>query len=284
MKNAFLDVRINDKGAELSSIKDTKTGFEFLWQADPAIWARHAPVLFPVVGKVAGNELKVKGKAYPLTQHGFARDMTFKNITETQDEVWYSLTSDAHTLTMYPYAFELAIGYRIDGRSLTCTYRIIHTGNSPMYFSIGAHPGFNLPNAKLEDYMIIFEHEEQEERHLLQNGLFSGETKPVFSTPRTINLSAALFDDDAIVLKNLRSTQLKLKQRNGTFCITLDYQNFPYMGLWAPKGSNRFICLEPWCGHSDPVNGHTDISAKPGIISLAEGELFTRSYTLTFEV
>lgn len=284
MKNDFLSITINDKGAELAKITDVKTGFEFLWQADAAVWGRHAPVLFPIVGKVKNNELHVNGTSYTMGQHGFARDKAFTKISENEDETWYELKSDAETKKIYPYDFMLRLGYRLDRNKLTCSYSIINNGNEPMYFSIGAHPGFNLPTGKLEDYAIAFAQPENEERHLLDGGLFNGKTKPVLSSPTTIELSKALFDDDAIVFKSLHSKQLKLKQHNGTFCITLDYEGFPYMGIWTQKGSEQYLCLEPWCGHADPVEGHADISTKEGIIALQPGEEFKRSYSLGFEV
>jgi galactose mutarotase-like enzyme len=284
MKNGHLFVGINDKGAELTAITDMLTGYEFLWGADPAVWARHAPVLFPIVGKLKNNELHIDSNIFSMSQHGFARDKVFTKLESSPTEAWYELKNDAETLKVYPYDFTLRLGYKIDHKTLTCMYKVINTDNKPMHFSIGAHPGFMLPEANLEAFYIEFEKPETEERHLLEGGLFNGKSKPVLSTPTTINLSKALFDDDAIVFKNLNSTQLKLKHRNSNFCITLSYDGFPHMGIWAPKNNEQFICLEPWCGHADPVVGHSDIAQKEGIITLDAGKEFNRSYSLTFEV
>jgi galactose mutarotase-like enzyme len=284
MKNDFLSIQVTDKGAELTNITDVKTGFEFLWQADPAVWGRHAPILFPIVGKVKNNVLCVDGKEYVMNQHGFARDKAFTRITETENEVWYELNSSEETLMVYPYSFTLRLGYTLNKNTLTCSYHIINTGAQTMYFSIGAHPGFNLPLAGLDEYTIEFEKEENEERHLLDGGLFNHTHKPVLSSPTTIELTSKLFDDDAIVFKDLHSKQLKLKQRNGTFCITLDYEGFPHMGIWTQKGNEQYLCLEPWCGHADSVNGHSNISTKEGIITLLPHTEFKRSYSLSFEV
>lgn len=283
MNNDWLSVRIDDKGAELAQITDRKTGFEFLWQADPLVWARRAPVLFPIVGKVKSNELMIGNSIYPAPQHGFARDLHFTQTSETGTEIWYELKSNHETLKAYPYEFILRLGYTLKENELTCRYEVINPGKNPMYFSIGAHPGFNLPIDGLDKYFIEFEQAETAERHLLDQGLFNGSTKPVLSSPTTISLSKALFDEDAIVLKQLNSKQLKLKQSNGSFCITLTFDGFPHMGIWTPKGNERFICLEPWCGHADPVSGHNDLSLKEGIITLIPGKVFARSYSLRFE-
>jgi galactose mutarotase-like enzyme len=284
MKNQLLSIAINDKGAELHSIKDSTTGFEFLWQADPAVWGRHAPILFPIVGKVANNEFRIDGNTYPLTQHGFARDLMFMKDTETDLETWYELDSTEETRKVYPFHFSLRLGYELEENTLICKYDVTNRDEKVMYFSIGAHPGFNLPSGKLDDYYIEFNQNETSERHLLSNGLFDGRTKQVLSSPTTIQLSSALFDDDAIVLKDLKSRQLKLKQHNSSFCVTLEYDGFPYMGIWTQKNNEQYVCLEPWCGHADPVSGHTDLSLKEGIIALKPGEVFSRSYSLTFEV
>jgi galactose mutarotase-like enzyme len=59
------------QGAELCSLK-TEQGLELLWQAGPE-WRRHAPLLFPIVGKLKNDQLCHRGKRYPMIQHGFAR-------------------------------------------------------------------------------------------------------------------------------------------------------------------------------------------------------------------
>lgn len=284
MKNEYLSIQIADKGAELTSIKNLKTGFEYLWQADAAVWGRHAPILFPIVGKVKDNTLLCSGKTHAMSQHGFARDMVFQKISETDAEVWYELTASEQTKAVYPFNFTLRLGYQLTNNTLTCLYEVLNAGSQPLYFSIGAHPGFNLPTANLSDYSIVFEKEETAERKLLSGGLFNGSAKPVLTTPTTVRLHAAIFDDDAIVFQNLNSRQLTLKQNNGPFQIQLNYEGFPYMGIWTQKGNEQFICLEPWCGHADPIEGHKDISEKQGIVRLEGGEKFNRSYALTFGV
>jgi galactose mutarotase-like enzyme len=282
MKNDFLEISLSPKGAELTSIRDCHTGFEFLWQADQSVWGRHAPVLFPIVGKVLNNQLLVDGTAYTMGQHGFARDRIFTLESETDTECWYRLQDDLSTMAIFPYPFELKLGYRLVDQTLECLYQVYNPGNTTLHFSIGAHPGFNLPTAQLSDYEIRFARAETAERCLLSDGLLNGETKPVLSSPHHIQLSQTLFDDDAIVCKKLHSTSLELRQLNGSFRIQLDFDGFPYMGIWTQKGTEQYICLEPWCGHADPTEGHADFSQKEAIETLAPGAVFKRSYTLNF--
>ena len=51
MENEKMSVTIADHGAELVSLYDRENQRELMWQADPAYWNRHAPILFPNVGK-----------------------------------------------------------------------------------------------------------------------------------------------------------------------------------------------------------------------------------------
>ena len=50
LENEQLLVKIDDHGAELVEIYDKEKEQQVLWEADPAFWNRHAPVLFPNVG------------------------------------------------------------------------------------------------------------------------------------------------------------------------------------------------------------------------------------------
>ena len=282
MENDILKINIHPKGAELQQITHKSSGYEFLWQADPTVWGRHAPVLFPIVGKVKNNQLLIDGTAYPMGQHGFARDAVFSSILQNEHSARFELASNEQTDKVYPYQFTLQLGYELLGNTLKCTYDVWNTDQKPMFFGIGAHPGFNLPTANLDEYAILFANPISEERHLLSEGLFNGSSKPVFSKPGQIDLRSVLFDEDAIVLKNCPSKQLVLKQQNGNFAIGLTFDGFSDIGIWTQKNNQDYICLEPWCGYADSIDGHDDISTKPGINKLLPGEHFNRSYTLTF--
>ncbi|MDA9508711.1 hypothetical protein XI09_29550 [Bradyrhizobium sp. CCBAU 11386] len=59
-----------------TNLPQLSAGVEFVWQAGPA-WPCHASPLFPIVGRLANDELRHRGKTYRMTQHGFARDSRF---------------------------------------------------------------------------------------------------------------------------------------------------------------------------------------------------------------
>src|SRR5579872_1277015 len=91
------------EGAELCSVQDG-SGREFLWQAGPA-WPHHAPVLFPIVGELAGNQLRHRGRAYPLPRHGFARARRFTWMDRTATTCRLALVDDEATRAAYPFPF-----------------------------------------------------------------------------------------------------------------------------------------------------------------------------------
>ena len=143
ISNEQLTIQVSPHGAELCSI--FANGKEYLWQADPAFWKRHSPVLFPIVGSIWENEYRNEGIPYTLTQHGFARDMEFTLVSEKENEVHYRLISNEETLQKYPFPFCLEIGYRIQGKQIEVIWKVKNTGDKEMYFQIGAHPAFYWP-------------------------------------------------------------------------------------------------------------------------------------------
>ena len=129
VSNQELTIRVSEHGAELSSIVANATGKEYLWQADPAFWKRHSPVLFPIVGSVWKAEYRNEGTVYPLSQHGFARDMDFTLIDEAENELRFALESTPDTLRAYPFPFLLEIGYRLEGNKVEVLWRVKNTGD-----------------------------------------------------------------------------------------------------------------------------------------------------------
>src|ERR1700758_2949936 len=113
-------------GAELCSLK-TADGLELLWQAGPE-WRRHAPLLFPIVGKLKNDELRHRGQTYRMTQHGFARDHRFEWAVREPDRCTLVLTDNAVTRERYPFAFRLSVSYALQASDLDVTLEIANTG------------------------------------------------------------------------------------------------------------------------------------------------------------
>jgi len=269
-----LVVAVKSQGAELTSVKSRSNGTEYLWQADPKEWARHAPILFPVVGKLKDDTYTFKGVSYKLSQHGFARDMDFDLVRQSNTEVELSLTSSPSTRTNYPFDFLLSVIYKLTGRHLDIFYRVANTGTSPLLYSIGAHPAFRVPLAageKRYDYELIFEKEEEGHISVLESGLRTGEAKKSPIDGKRLSIGPALFDNDALVFGKLASKKIGIAKK-GNMAFLYFYSDSPFFGIWSKSSTSEFVCLEPWWGIADSVSHNQSFGSKEGIRVLQPGE------------
>lgn len=284
LENDFLKVEISTKGAQLTSVINKATQIEHLWQADPQIWGYHAPNLFPIVGQLINNELLVNGQTYPMSRHGFARTSEFFLLESDEAHAVYSLPNCENTLKVYPYKFDFQVLYTLIDNALRITYKLINHDSKTIYFSVGAHPAFNIPfNAgeRYEDYYIEFEADENLETHLLNaDGFFNGETHPVETTNKKLYLSRDLFNADALVFKNLQSREVTIKSDKHDQSISVEFPHFNYLGIWA-KGGADFVCIEPWLGCADTAGRHVDISRKEAIQQLKVGHVFEAAFFIS---
>lgn len=278
--NTALGITVNSAGAELCSLKAGDS--ELVWQGKKDVWPRHAPVLFPVVGKLKNDASYYNGNEIKLTQHGFARDREFKLIEQNESSLEFELTADEETLRIFPFHFSLIIRYQLQGSTLNISYKVFNPNNSVLLFSIGAHPGFNCkrtPGETLGDFTLEFEHDSLTTEKL-ENGLQSGLTYNIPLKNKKLALSSPLFDNDAIVLKNNQVNSVTLFSSKSGAAIRMNCKDWPYFGIWSKKGSDEFVCLEPWHGITDAVSSAGDFSAKEGIIHLEPNKQFEASYSI----
>ena len=283
LENNYLKVGVRTIGAELTSIYSTRYQLEYLWQGNPAYWAKQSPVLFPIVGTLRDNTYQVSGSFYSLSRHGFARDHKF-NIEDYSDtKVTFFLKSGAQTLTVYPYQFELRIIYELHDSTVLVSYQIRNITDIPMYFSIGAHPAFNVPlenDKPYEAYYLKFEKKEFADRWpITDKGLISKKSEPFFAGDNILALSKSLFSKDALVFKDLASRSIVLESEN-SHGIRMEFAGFPYFGIWAAKHAD-FICLEPWCGIADSEEHSKNLYEKEGINVLEGSATFERTWSVT---
>ncbi|RYY09695.1 MAG: aldose 1-epimerase family protein [Cytophagaceae bacterium] len=288
LQNDQCRVHINAHGAELTSFVHLATGLDYLWPADPAQWARHAPLLFPIVGKLPDNTYLHEGQPYKLTQHGFARDQEFELVEAAANSLIFQLVASAATKAIYPFEFELRVRYELRGAALTvgCEVRNPAAAGQELLFSIGAHPAFNCPlrpaaDEQFGDYAFHFDHPVTLHRQLLRGGLRSGETSPVVTDSAILPLSYELFADDALVFDHFDFTRLTLQKadKTGPF-VRMQFDGFPYLGLWTKGPGAAFACIEPWQGVASPVGPPQELRDKEGILTLAPGQVFSTSYTV----
>jgi galactose mutarotase-like enzyme len=285
LENEVLRVEVASKGAELQSILNKVFGIEYLWNGDPAYWAKRSPVLFPIVGNLKNNEYFYKGKSYQLPRHGFARDMDFQMEKQSPKTITFLLTSNAETKTNYPFDFEFRIRYQVQGDELSTEYEVKNTGRDMLLFSVGGHPAFRLPIAagtRFDDYHLKFEETENLSRWpISKEGLIQTQPIPVLEDSNRINLKKSLFYQDALVFKYPSSSEISLISGKTARGLLFQMGEFPFLGIWSSKDAD-FICLEPWCGIADSVNSDQQLEHKEGIEKTAPGKVFSRQWRVKF--
>jgi galactose mutarotase-like enzyme len=281
IENQNLIIKINPKGAELTSIFNNENQTEYMWKADPKFWGKSSPILFPIVGSLKENIYRFDGKEYTLPRHGFARDKEFMVEKSNENSVTFLLTHDENTLKVYPFKFEFRLIYSLENNALNVTYSLKNIGENRMYFSVGGHPAFAVPlaeNTTYNDYYLEFNKTETFKRWgLTSKGLIETQPFDFLIDTDKLALKKEMFYDDAIVFKNLESTSIILKSNKINHQLKFDFKGFPYLGIWAAKDAN-FVCIEPWCGIADFANHNQELTEKEGIICLDLGENFERSW------
>ena len=285
LQNEALLVTIASWGAELVSLRERETGLEYLWQADPKFWGRHAPILFPIVGRLKDDQMTTDHQTYGMKQHGFARDSEFTCIEQHHERITFKLIANERTRTHFPYHFSLSVTYQLQNHRVHISYQVKNLDTKPIYFSIGSHPGFNCPllqNSTFEDYFLDWDTAETLNRWYLKDGLLSGDTAPLMNQTQTIKLSRELFQDDALIVKSPKSKQISLSHPQAGKLITLDFPGgYPFLGIWSkPLPGANFICIEPWYGIADSAKAPQDFSQKEGINALPVDETFNCSYSI----
>jgi len=268
-------------GAELCSLK-TAGGRELLWQAGPA-WPRHAPWLFPIVGRLKDDELHHRGQTIKMTQHGFARDLRFAWLEQTPQSCALQLVDSETTRARYPFAFRLTITYRIDAGSLQATIEIANPGDQVLPASFGAHPAFNWPLAPgqpKESYRLMFPQAEPAPIRRLAGGLLLEKPRPSPIKGTVLPLSEALFADDAVILDAVKSRSVRYEGAAGP-SIELAWDGFRELGIWSKPDGAPFLCIEPWRGFASPVGFDGAFVDKPGLMHIAPDAAETLSYRIT---
>lgn len=285
MTNNTLTAFIDDHGAEPTSLRYRY--HEYLWSADPTYWKRHAPILFPIVGKVWQNTYRVNDKVYHLPQHGFARDADFTYVTSGHGHCVHRLTDSPATREVYPYPFTLTATHRLVGMSLECSWEVHNDGPDTMFFQIGAHPAFSIPHFRPEApvyYQLLLQrHGEPLSQVALTTLSPNGHALP----QRTIlpleggiiNVNRDTFAHDALVIEDSQVDCVTLRNPDGSSVLRVDF-DAPVLGLWSPVEA-PFCCIEPWYGRTDAEGFSGDISQREHIQSLAPGKSFTFNYKIT---
>jgi galactose mutarotase-like enzyme len=276
ISNGYLSAAVKPDGAELCSLRDA-TGTELLWQAHP-IWPRHAPVLFPIVGRLKDDTLMHRGRSYRMTQHGFARDRRFAWLNRGATSCRLVLNDDGETRAVYPFSFRFEVAFALDDDALEQSFTIVNTGRDVLPASVGAHPGFIWPlaeDATKTAHVLIFEQAEHAPIRRLEGGLLRPQPEPTPIAGDTLNLAPSLFAADAIILDELVSRSARFTAP-GAEAIEVSWDGFDQLGIWTRMTGDDtcadFLCIEPWHGTASPADFAGEFRDKPGLLLLPPGE------------
>lgn len=286
LRNDTVAIGLESLGAELKSLKRLDTGTEYMWRADPAFWDRTSPILFPFVGSVNGREYRAKGRTYAMNQHGFARDMEFGLLSQSEDEIWFELRDNEETRKMYPYAFLLRLGYRLLSDGVEVKWQVENPGKEGLAFSIGGHPGFNCPLEgdifQKTDCYLKFENIERFESTRVGDGLVIDE-KGTYELEQGGYLAVTehLFDCDTLVLEDYQTNTVSICRPDKSPYVTVTMENVPVWGIWTRSPKAPFICIEPWYGRCDRTGFSGDLAEREWGNMVRPGESFEASYKIT---
>lgn len=283
----MLTIYTKPQGAELTSIQFN--GKEMLFQGAKVLdqegkhfWKRQAPILFPIVGQIKDGKTIIEGNIYEMSQHGFARDMEFKEISKTQNKHEYILKYNDETLKKYPYKFELKVTYEVIENALDVTYQVKNIDNKEIYFGLGGHPAFNCDYSNGE-YEITFKEKEDKIEFLkLKNGLIDTEKAENILENNKILLKENTFENDAIIMKNIKSNKVVLQNnKTNKNILEFDFTGFPYLAIWSKKGA-PFVCIEPWQNTADRIDSNGIFKEKENINSLESKNTFKCEFSVKF--
>ncbi|MBW5439109.1 aldose 1-epimerase family protein [Bradyrhizobium canariense] len=275
IRSGGLTAIIKAQGAEMCSLA-SDAGIEFVWQAEPA-WPRHAPLLFPIVGRLANDELRHRGRTYRMTQHGFARDSRFAWAERGESRCVLVLEDSETTRALYPFAFRLTATYALDESGLDLSLTVANTGKEILPASLGGHPAFNWPlqpGLAKESYALSFANSEPSPVRRLDGGLLRPATEPSPIKGSVLPLSESLFVDDAIIFDRIASNSVRYAAEQGASTgpwLKMSWDGFRELGVWSKPSGAPFLCIEPWRGYATPADFDGEFSDKPGLMHIAPG-------------
>ena len=279
IENEFLRIGVKVAGCELTSVYSKKGEYEYLWQGDESVWYGQSPILFPIVGRLIEDKYYFNGKEYTMPKHGFARKTDWTLLNNDEDSMSFILSDSEETLSIYPFEFDLIVTYTLEENKLIVSHNVVNKNEYDMYFSLGAHPGFN---CAIGDSLVFDVNETLDTEKIdLVNSLRLPETFNVLDNEKEIIITENIFDEDALILHGIKSENITLKHKNGRNTVKFNMGNSPYLGIWAKPGA-PYVCIEPWFGVNDSFEKKDDISKKDAINKLPSEEIFTFIWSAEF--
>ena len=235
ISNEKITLSISTLGAEMKSIK--KGARELLWEGNPAVWSGQAPILFPICGGLREDKFIYENKEYILQKHGYARNVNFEIESTNRTSSVFLLCSNEESQKHYPFDYEFRVCYALEGNTINISYTALNTGNRTMYYAVGAHEAYACPNG-IEEWSLIFDKEEEVSRNVLNGNQLEYPPVSFAKNGQELPLKNEYFKTDAIVLADVKSRKVTLKNRNNGECIGVEYEGNDYLLIWTKPEAN----------------------------------------------
>ena len=280
IENQYFTAKVDLKGAQLASLVKKSTNYEYIWQRDPKYWTDSAPNLFPIVGHLKDNSYQYQQQTYQMAKHGIVRHEPFTVTKNGGDHCQLSYQDTPKSRTAYPFKFTLLIDFTLTEKGLDVTYTIKNQDEKIMPVGLGYHPAFAIDteNYVHNDYEIVFNKNEDLDLYGLVDNYFGLRQKDYFKG-NILPLTPTLFDQDALVFTDIKSTAITIKRKTDDWFLTMETGGAPHLGLWA-KSAAPYVCIEPWYTYLDGPDATGDLLDKPGMFALEAGADLVRGYRI----
>ncbi|MDF7663362.1 aldose 1-epimerase family protein [Bifidobacterium sp. ESL0763] len=286
LQNDNFLVEVDRHGAQINHIYNRHGHFDYIWNND--LWPKHAPVLFPAIGRSNEDAYTYGGKRYDMPQHGFVSEYDFDVVESSDTKLTLRLAANAETRKLYPFDFTLSITFTLGEAGLSLSFAVGNEGDKPLSYSLGSHPAFNVPVAgegSFEDYTLTFSPSQSKLRQFeivkTPNPYRDGKLKEVEGFDGELPLRYRHFDDGLIIIENEGIDKVTLSSPKTSHSVSLTLSDFRYLTLWTKEGADApFLCIEPFNGLPDVTGDLVDIMHKEGNILLDPGKTKTSSYDI----
>lgn len=287
IENDVLKVVIDQKGAQLTHVLNKKDGFDYIWNGKE--WAKHAPILFPAIGRSTDDHYLFGGKEYPMPQHGFASAYEFEVCDHQKEELKLQFKQNDETRESYPFDFTLTITFTLKQNQLDVRFEVDNPNEQELSFALGFHPAFNVPingEGTFEDYEVDFD-TKAEQLHQFEiiktpAPYRDGKVIPSAAKGRKLPLTHQVFEKGLIIFTE-KIDAVTLQSPKAAHSVHLDTEDFPYVCLWTKEGADLpYLCIEPFYGLPDIAGQKQELSKKEGNCHLAPEKIKVLTCAINF--
>lgn len=282
--NSELRAAISTMGAELHSLRDARSGQEYIWTGDPKWWGGHSPLLFPIVGGLWNGVCRIDGREISIPKHGILRKAPWRTVVREADHVRLQHVSTVGDFATFPFAFVIEADYRLTGYRLDVTLEVHNPGGADLWFQAGGHPALLLPDwdeAHPVDGFLRLDGDVRYVRRAGEQGCLEPACHPVpFNDEGLIPLSVATFAHEALIFPEYQVKSATLLNRHREPCVRVE-SDAPVWLFWNPQGQHSpFVCCEPWYGLCDPIGFDGSVADRHYINCLHAGESWHGHYAV----